>query len=65
MRQPTPSSVLTTPQFLRDAAFMTVAGCQVNPLVLLIRDDGPALVDELDINYHIEGLAKARLEPQA
>jgi hypothetical protein len=32
---------------LRDGAFASLGDCQVNPVVLRIRDDGPALLDDL------------------
>jgi hypothetical protein len=62
VRLPPPASVLATTRFLGEAAFLKIAGCQLNPLVHLIRDDGPALIDELDITCHLAGLAQARAE---
>lgn len=52
------------PQFLREAGFFMIAGCQVSTVVLRIRDDGPALVDD-DPAFPSQGMATARLEPQA
>lgn len=52
------------PQFLREAGYLMIAGCQVNMVVLRIRDEGPALADDEPI-FPSQGMATARLEPQA
>lgn len=52
------------PLILREGNLLMVAGCQVNPVVLRIRDDGPAFGDDESM-FPLHNLAKARLEPQA
>lgn len=65
MKQASPPCA-TSGAFLREAAFLSIAGCQVNPVVLRIRDDGPALLDDgATVHDYLAAMAKARVEPQA
>jgi hypothetical protein len=52
------------PLILREGGLLMIAGCQVNPVVLRIRDDGPAFGND-EPTFPLHNLATARLEPQA
>lgn len=64
MNHVTRSSTAST-RTLHETGFLMIAGCQVNPLVLLIRDDGPAMLGSIALQLDAGTGATAPVEPRA
>lgn len=62
---PLPCAVRVCAQHLRDTGFLLVAGCQINPVVLHIRDDGPAILGLLAGPPAAVPSTLVHLEPEA